>query len=148
MLMKKFIKFLFFSFFIACFIYLGTREYNSNEHRSSNKEKKVTSFFDNSKVFISINHSQLLDKISKNDDLIFYTCIKNDDVCLTYAKLVEEKAIEHNVGNIYYYEFSEDRKTNNGTYQKIVSKLSSYLETSDDGNQDLQSSTLVFMKNG
>lgn len=146
--MKNFIKFVIFTLFIGCFIYLGTREYKNDENKVINKEKKSTTYFDGSKVFSTINHSQLLDKMSQKNDLIFYVCIKNDDVCLSYAKLIEEKADEYNIGTIYYYEFSVDRKSNNGTYEKIVSKLSSYLETSDTGNQDLQSATLIFMKNG
>ena len=147
--MKKIIKLVIFALFIACFIYLGTINKTDDGNKKDSNRRKSDPFFGSTYVFESINHSKLLSKLnSKNVDMIIYACFENNDLCNSYGELINEIARNYEIDTIYYYDFKTDKKNNNATYQKIVSKLSDYLITDDLGKQNLYAPSLIFIKNG
>ena len=62
--MKKAVKFIIFIFFIACFIYLGTRDYEIDTKKKINNKKTSEVLFSDDTVFTEVNHSKLLSRLS------------------------------------------------------------------------------------
>jgi len=147
--MKKALKLLIFVILIAGFIYLGKKDYKIDKKKQVINHKTSTVLLDGKSVFTEVNHSKLLSEITeKNANLIFYACVENNKLCALYGNLINEIASNYSISEIYYYDFEKDRKNNNATYQRIITKLSDYLLTDDTGRQNLYSPTLVFIKNG
>ena len=146
--MKKLIKFVIFVLFIMAFVYLGTKKYPV-KHKNVENEKNASSILLNKDyVFDGINHSKVLNKLSSKNDSIIYICIDGNKLCTKYGLLIDEVAKTYSIDTIYYYDIKEDRENNNGTYQKIITKLSNYVLTDDLGRQNLYSPTLLFIKKG
>lgn len=147
--MKKLLKLVIFILLIIAFIYLGTRDYKSNDVTKKKDVEKIDSvIYLNESVFVKTNHSKILNKLSSKNDAIIYICIDGNKLCINYGNIINDIAKEYGIDTIYYYDIRKDRESNNATYQKIVSKLTPYLYTSDLGKQDLYSPTLIFFKKG
>ena len=147
--MKKLIKFIIFVILIAAFVYFGTKDYNVKKKNIEKNEKNASSVLLNGDyVFNEINHSKVLNKLSSKNDSIIYICIDGNKLCTKYGLLIDEVAKNYSIDTIYYYDIKEDRENNNGTYQKIISKLTNYILTDDLGKQNLYSPTLIFIKKG
>lgn len=146
--MKKLFKLVVFIILIIAFIYFGTKDYKFNQKKKIN-EKNASSVLLNGKyVFNEINHSKVLNKLSSKNDSIIYVCVDGNKLCTKYGLLIDEVAKNFSIDTIYYYDIKEDRENNNGTYQKIINKLSDYVITDDLGKQSLYAPTLIFIKNG
>lgn len=146
--MKKFLKFIIFVILIVAFIYFGTKDYNIKHRKKKNEQNASSILLNGDYVFKQLNHSKILNKLSSKSDSIIYICVDGNKLCTKYGLLIDEVAKNFSIDTIYYYDIKEDRESNNGTYQKIVSKLSNYAVTDDLGNQDLYTPTLIFIKNG
>ena len=68
--------------------------------------------------------------------------------CQTYAKYLNEVALEVGVNKIYYYDILEDRKNNTEDYQKIVSILKDHLQYDEEGNHRVFVPNVSFHVNG
>lgn len=146
--MKNLFKLVVFIILIIAFIYFGTKDYKFNQKKKIN-EKNASSVLLNGKyVFNEINHSKVLNKLSSKNDSIIYVCVDGNKLCTKYGLLIDEVAKNFSIDTIYYYDIKEDRENNNGTYQKIINKLSDYVITDDLGKQNLYAPTLIFIKNG
>lgn len=146
--MKKLLKFVIFALLVIAFIYLGTYNYKVDKKKNINGTNASSVLLDGNYIFKDVNHSKILNKLSSKSDSIIYACIDGNKLCIKYGLLIDEVAKNFSIDNIYYYDIKEDREKNNGTYQKILSKLSDYLLVDDLGEQDLHSPTLIFIKNG
>ena len=146
--MKRLVQVIVFILLIAAFIYLGSRDYKDKvkQNKKSNDPRDV--LISDDTVFIETNHSKILSKLSTNSSFILYACINENKLCSKYGMLIDEIAKNYEINDVYYYDFKQDRDNNNGTYQKIISKLDKYLLTDDLGEQDLHAPTLIFVKNG
>ncbi|MCR5787996.1 MAG: hypothetical protein K6G37_02815, partial [Bacilli bacterium] len=84
--MKKAVKFIIFIFFIACFIYLGTRDYEIDTKKKINNKKTSEVLFNDDTVFTEVNHSKLLSRLSSSSaNLIIYACIDSNKICASYG---------------------------------------------------------------
>lgn len=146
--MKKLFKFAIFVVLIIAFIYFGTRDYNIKHKKKKNEQNASSILLNGDYVFKEINHSKVLNRLSSKNDSIIYICVDGNTLCTKYGLLIDEVAKNFSIDNIYYYDIKEDREKNNGTYQKIVSKLSNYAVSDDLGEQNLYSPTLIFIRNG
>lgn len=146
--MKKLIKFVIFVLFIMAFVYLGTKKYPVKQKNVENEKNASSILLNKDYVFDGINHSKVLNKLSSKNDSIIYICIDGNKLCTKYGLLIDEVAKTYSIDTIYYYDIKEDRENNNGTYQKIITKLSNYVLTDDLGRQNLYSPTLLFIKKG
>jgi hypothetical protein len=63
-----------------------------------------------------------------------------------YAKILNDVAKQTGVKNINYYDFLEDRKNSNGTYESIVEKLSKYATVDDEGKKNIYAPSLLVIK--
>lgn len=146
--MKKLLKMVTFIILILAFIYFGTKDYKLNKKKNINEKNASSVLLTSDYVFNDINHSKVLNKLSSKNDSIIYICIDGNKLCTKYGLLIDEVAKNYSIDTIYYYDIKEDREKNNGTYQKIINKLSNYVLTDDLGKQNLYAPTLIFIKNG
>ena len=146
--MKKLLKFCVFVLLILAFIYFGTREYDNHKKVKVNEKNASSVLLNGEYVFKDINHSKVLNRLSSKNDSIIYICIDGNELCTKYGLLIDEIAKSFSIDNIYYYDIKEDRESNNGTYEKIISKLTNYVLTDDTGKQNLYAPTIIFIKNG
>lgn len=147
--MKRLIQFVIFSVLIAAFIYLGSKDYREKIKNKNKSETASNVLIDGDTLFVKANHSKILSKLSSSSSsFILYTCTDDNKLCPKYGMLINDVLKNYDVEDIYYYDFKQDRKNNNGTYQKIVSKLESYLITDDYGKQNLRAPSIYFIKNG
>lgn len=84
-------------------------------------------------VFIYRTSEEVI-KLMKHGTGIVYLGFPECPWCQTYAKYLNEVAIEVGVDKIYYYNILEDRKNNTEVYQEIVSLLGDNLEYDSEGN--------------
>lgn len=146
--MKKYVKLVIFLLFIGCFIYFGTLHKDEDVKKIS-RDSQVDKYFGSAYVFEEINHSKLLSKLnSKDQSMIIYACFKDNELCDSYAQLINEIARNYEIDQIFYYDFKIDKKEKNATYQKILTKFSDYLMTDDLGNQDFYAPTLITIIDG
>lgn len=146
--MKKLLKICIFIVLILAFVYFGTKDYKSSTKKKVNEKNASSILLNGDYVFKEINHSKVLNRLSHKNDSIIYVCVDGNKLCTKYGLLIDEVAKSFSIDNIYYYDIKEDRESNNGTYQKILSKLTNYVVTDDLGKQNLYSPTLIFIKNG
>lgn len=146
--MKKLLKLIIFVILIIAFIYFGTKDYKLDSKKRQNEKNASSVLLNGDYVFNDINHSKVLNKLSTKNDSIIYVCVDGNKLCTKYGLLIDEVAKTYSIDTIYYYDIKEDREKNNGTYQKIVSKLKDFLITDDLGEQNLYAPTLIFIKNG
>ena len=132
---------------ILGFIYVGTRDFNVVEKEDNKKFDKEYSNVSKDNVFTYVNSNEVYTTI-KNGSAIIFMGFPNNNWSGYYAKLVNDAAKEVGVKKILYYDFLEDRNNNNGTYESIVNKLSSFLPVIDTGEQNIYAPTLVIVKNG
>ena len=64
-----------------------------------------------------------------------------------YAYMVNKIAKEVGVKEIYYYDFTKNRKDNNGTYEDIVKTLSNYVTYNDKGVAEIYAPSLLVVSN-
>ncbi len=132
---------------ILGFIYVGTRDFYVVEKEDNKKFDKEYSNVSKDNVFTYVNSNEVYITI-KNGSAIIFMGFPNNNWTGYYAKLVNDAAKEVGVKKILYYDFLEDRNNNNGTYESIVNKLSSFLPVIDTGEQNIYAPTLVIVKNG
>jgi hypothetical protein len=144
---KKVLQGILFVLIIIAFIYVGTRDFNTNVVIDNEKFDADYSNVDKDNVFVYVNAAEVYSKLKSGNAIIFMGYPQNKWSGY-YANILNTAAKESNISEILYYDFLEDRNNKNGTYQSIVLKLSSYVPTIDDGTQDIYAPTLVIVSNG
>lgn len=142
---QKIFSLIIFIFLLGAFIYVGTRDYKlkeTDEHKIFSQEYPVVP---KKNVFVYANGSKIYNAI-KNDNAIIFFGFKQNDFSGAYAKMLNEVAIEVGVKEILYYDFYEDRKNNNGTYESIVLMLENYLNKNDLGETNLVAPSMLVVK--
>lgn len=142
---QKLISLLLFIILLIGFIVVGTRDYKikeTDEHQIFSDEFKEVP---KENVFKYANSSKIYSSINKGDALIFFGFNENEFTG-PYARILNEVAIQNNIKEILYYDFYEDRKNNNGTYESIVKYLETYLTKNDLGKIELSAPSFVIIK--
>ena len=143
---KRVIQAILFVAIIVGFIYVGTRDFDTDV--VVDNERFDADYVNVSKdnVFKYVNAVEVLTAI-KEDAIIFmgYPANKWSGY---YANILNETAKEMGIKEILYYDFYQDRDNRNATYQSIVLALTNYLPTLDDGTQEIFAPTLVIVKDG
>lgn len=133
-----------FCLLIYGFIYLGKKDYkvevNDNERFAS--EFSLVSK-DNVFKYVNATDARMVAKGAKGI-VLFGT--QNEWVNY-YAYMVNKVAKEVGVKEIYYYDFTKNRKDNNGTYEDIVKTLSNYVTYNDKGVAEIYAPTLLVVSN-
>ena len=137
--------------FIVCiglFIYIGcidfTKDIDSESKKFSSLYKEVSD--DNLYVFTSA--SEVLNLLNKEEVSVILFGFPTNKWTGYYANILNEVSKELKIDKLYYYDFYEDRRDSNGTYETIVNKLKVYAPVDDEGNQDIMAPTVVIVRNG
>ena len=136
-----------FVIFIALFIYFGTPQNTTKKASDSDKFKNEYKEVNEDNVFVYLNGAETLDYIKKDNILILFG-MKNNSFVGNYANILNEVAKTVGIDKIYYYDLTEDRKTNNGTYQSIVHYLKDYAVSLDDGSKNIYAPSLLVKNDG
>ena len=129
-----------FCLLIYGFIYLGKKDYKvkvSDNERFSSEFSLVSK--DNVFKYVNATDARMVAKGAKGI-VLFGT--KNEWVNY-YAYMVNKIAKEVGVKEIYYYDFTKNRKDNNGTYEDIVKNLSNYVTYNDKGVAEIYAPSLL-----
>jgi len=145
--MKKFIAALIFVFLIACFVYLGTRDYKTALQTDNVTFSQEYQEIDENNIYTYTNASKVLTTLRSGSGIIFFG-FKKDIWAGYYANILNDAAMELGVDQIYYYDFYEDRNNQNATYESIVELLSEHIIVLDDGTKNLYSPSVVIVENG
>ena len=133
-----------FCLLIYGFIYLGKKDYKvkvSDNERFSSEFSLVSK--DNVFKYVNATDARMVAKGAKGI-VLFGT--KNEWVNY-YAYMVNKIAKEVGVKEIYYYDFTKNRKDNNGTYEDIVKTLSNYVTYNDKGVAEIYAPSLLVVSN-
>lgn len=130
---------------LIAFIVIGKKNFVIEE-KVENKITHKYNILDVDNVFEKITSSQTLTKIHSGNALIFmgFNDHKQSEY---YASLLNDVAKSLNIEKIYYYDFYNDRKKSNATYETIVNELTNYLYTNDEGKVNLEAPTFIIIKN-
>lgn len=137
-----------FVIFLIGFIVLGTGEYDVDKKQTSNV--KDISEYKNvpaSNVFKTINASEARSLI-KTDDVIMLFGASNNEWVGKYASIINSVAKEVGVKAIYYYNLTDDRAENNGSYEAVVEYLSTELYAVEGSDLEIYAPLLVVKKDG
>lgn len=110
-----------FCLLIYAFIYLGKKEYKvelPDNERFANEFSMVSK--DNVFKYVNATDARMVSRGAKGI-VLFGT---NNEWVNYYAYIVNKIAKETGVKEIYYYDFTKNRKDNNGTYEDIVKNSS------------------------
>lgn len=129
-----------FCLLIYGFIYFGKKDYKvkvSDNERFASEFSLVSK--DNVFKYVNATDARMVAKGAKGI-VLFGT--KNEWVNY-YAYMVNKIAKEVGVKEIYYYDFTKNRKDNNGTYEDIVKNLSNYVTYNDKGVAEIYAPSLL-----
>lgn len=129
-----------FCLLIYGFIYFGKKDYKvkvSDNERFASEFSLVSK--DNVFKYVNATDARMVAKGAKGI-VLFGT--KNEWVNY-YAYMVNKIAKEVGVKEIYYYDFTKNRKDNNGTYEDIVKTLSNYVTYNDKGVAEIYAPSLL-----
>lgn len=104
-----------------------------NEETDAEKFAKEYTEVGEQNVFVYRNAEEVI-KLLEHGTGIVYLGFPECPWCQTYAKYLNEVALEVGVDKIYYYNILEDRTNNTEVYQKIVSLLGDTLQYDEEGN--------------
>jgi hypothetical protein len=126
------------------FIYLGTRNYDTKKGDHEKFDAQF-SLVNEDNVFTYINSNDARRLLDSENTIIFFGTSTSEWVNY-YAKILNDVAKQTGVKNINYYDFLEDRKNSNGTYESIVEKLSKYATVDDEGKKNIYAPSLLVIK--
>lgn len=145
--MKKVISGIIFIILIMGFIFLGTKEYKKAEQSDNELFSAEYQEIDENNIFEYTNATKVLQTLKNGSGVIFFG-FKSNIWAGYYANILNEVAMSLGMDKIYYYDFYEDRKNTNGTYELIVETLNPYITVLDDGTKNIYSPSIVIVKNG
>lgn len=129
-----------FCLLIYAFIYLGKKEYKV-ELPDNEKFSSMFSMVSTDNVFKIVNATEAR-MVSRGAKGIVLFGTENEWVNY-YSYIVNKIAKEVGVEEIYYYDFTKNRKDNNGTYEDIVKNLSNYVTYNDKGVAEIYAPSLL-----
>lgn len=129
-----------FCLLIYAFIYLGKKEYKV-ELPDNEKFSSMFSMVSTDNVFKIVNATEAR-MVSRGAKGIVLFGTENEWVNY-YAYIVNKIAKEVGIEEIYYYDFTKNRKDNNRTYEDIVKNLSNYVTYNDKGVAEIYAPSLL-----
>ncbi len=126
------------------FIYLGKKDFKT-EMKDNEKFASEFSLVSKDNVFKYVNATDAR-MVAKGAKGIVLFGTKNEWVNY-YAYMVNKVAKQVGIDEIYYYDFTKNRKDNNGTYEDIVETLSNYVTYNDKGVGEIYAPSLLVVSN-
>lgn len=144
---KRIFEGLLFILIIGAFIYIGSLDFSKETTADKEKFDQEYKMVKSDNVFVYRN-VQEINATLKNGTGIIFMGFPENIWSGYYANILNETAKQLGIKEILYYNFYEDRKSKNATYQSLVLKLDKYLPTLDDGTKNIYAPTLIIVKNG
>lgn len=144
---EKIIYFILFVIMIVLFIVIGKHDFSDPEMNDHKKFAEEYNLVPEKNVFKYANNSETYAALKNGNVIVLFGFPKNAFTA-AYANLVNEVALECKIDEILYYDFYQDRKNNNGTYESIVNYLGNYLYKTDNNKVDLTAPSMVVVKDG
>ncbi len=137
-----------FLFLIGAFMYLGTKDFNTQNKKLTPQESFTEEYgITTNNVYIYKNAKEILETINTGSGIIFMA-YKENKWSSIIADLLNEVAKEEGIKEIYYYNFKKDRSNNNHHYENIVKLLTPYLKVLDSETTNIYAPTVLIIKNG
>ncbi len=136
--------------FIIClilFIKIGTTDYSINKEPEAKKFSSLYNLVSDDNLFVFSKASEILHIVNSESGIILLGFPSNVWTN-QYASILNDVAKEMGIDKIYYYDFLEDRKSSNGTYETLVKKLSAYVTYDDLGHADFNAPSVIIVKRG
>ena len=143
---KSVLQGLLFIIIIIAFIYVGTRDFETEEVVDNERFDQDYTNVSKDNVFKYVNAVAVYAKLREN--AIIFMGYPANSWSGYYANILNEAAKATGIEEILYYDFYLDRENSNATYQSIVLSLTNYLLTLDDGSQEIYAPTLIIIKDG
>lgn len=132
---------------VGAFLIYKKFEHINFEQKEIDKFVSEYTLIEENHVFEIINIDESINILNNKTGIVFF-CNPGSDWCQHYAKILDDIAIENDIGKIYYVDIKDDRSINSNKYRKLVTKLQDYLDTDDTGNKRISMPNLTFVKNG
>lgn len=132
---------------IIAFIYIGTRDFSTKVIVDNEKFDQEYQNVSSNNVFTYASSQEVYTTLKNGSGIIFMGYPENKWSGY-YANLLNETAKNSGIKQILYYNFYNDRKMKNATYQSIVLNLVDYLPMLDDGTHNIYAPTMIIVKNG
>ena len=139
------IYFIIFAILIVAFIYIGMYDFNT-ELPDNERFASEFNLVGEDNVFEYINATNALMVANGTKGIVLFGTINSEWVNY-YASIVNDVAKEVGIDKIYYYDFVKNREDNNGTYEAIVERLSSYVTYNDYGVAEIYAPSLLVVCN-
>lgn len=144
---KYIIQGILFILIIVAFIYIGTKDFSTKVIVDNEKFDQEYHNVSSDNVFVYASSQEVYTMLKNGSGIIFMGYPENKWSGY-YANLLNETAKSSGIKEILYYNFYNDRKMKNATYQSIVLNLVEYLPMLDDGTHNIYAPTLIIVKNG
>lgn len=134
---------------LVLFVIIGTHDFNKNITTEAEQFNLIYTEVPKENVYVFGNATDVNSIINgKNNSGIIFFGFPLNKWSHYYAKYINEVAEEYQIKDIIYYDFYDDRKELNGTYETIVNSLSTYTTFNDMNRADIFAPTLVVVKMG
>lgn len=129
------------------FIYIGQINFQIKEESDAEKFSSLYNLVPNDNLYEFADATDVIDIINGRSGVILFA-FPGNDWSNYYAKILNEAAQELEMNVLYYYDFENDRRTSNGTYETIVNKLKVYVPVNDENILNIYAPTVIIVKNG
>ena len=119
--------------FIICiglFIYIGNIDYSKNKETDAERFNELYPKVPLDNPYVFADGNDVLHILNGNSGIVLFGFPSN--IWTNYNALyLYEVSQEYGINKIYYYDFLDDRDSNNGTYETIITRLNEYVPTFD-----------------
>ncbi len=144
---KRVIQGLLFILIIIAFIYIGHMDFTPKLEVDNEKFDHDYPLVNKDNVFTYVSASDVYSFL-KNGSAVLFMGYPRNEWTGYYASILNDAAKEVGLKEISYYDFYDDRRLSNAVYQSIIIRLSEYLPSTDNNDQDIYAPTLIIVKNG
>ncbi len=132
---------------IGLFIYIGQINFQIKDESDAEKFSSLYNLVPNDNLYEFADATDVIDIINGRSGVILFA-FPDNEWSNYYAKILNEAAQELEMNTLYYYDFEDDRRSSNGTYETIVNKLKVYVPVNDENVLDIYAPTVLIVKNG
>ena len=132
---------------IVIFLLLKENKIENIEVSDAQKFKQEYKTVPEDNVFTYATIDEIL-AILENGTGIIYLGFPECAWCREYVIYLNAVAKDRDIANIYYYNIQSDRNDNTKNYQQIVSFLTDYLPSDEEGNPRIYVPAVIFVRGG
>ncbi len=132
---------------IGLFIYVGQINFKIKDISDAERFSELYDLVEKDNLYEFVNATDVVDILNGRSGVVLMAFPENE-WSNYYASILNQVAKDLEMNVLYYYDFENDRKTNNGTYETIVNKLKVYVPVNDENVLDIYAPTVIVVKKG